>query len=646
MDISPAGPGLQQDFGQSIRGLQYTEFSVLFDGLQLAPSPGNLSPQPAVYLMEHDLGSITVNRGPGLASDIGSATFGGFISIATKPLSSTGYIEPYGTFGSFGTKLYGVEGQTGDIAQLNGAQVDLDLTREEARGADTGLQTERRNLFFKYAQPIGQNTVVTTFVNPDNDDTNTPYGTSLQSIDKYGPNYSLNNDPTSQDFAGYNRDNYTSDLEYLRVNSDLGDGFGLEGTIYTQGYYHRGTETADPGGNTPNLSNTMIYINGVATHVTDDVQGTADKNDQRDWGALLRFTKDTSIGQARVGVWFDHIDNQTYRTTIDFTRGEFPNTTSANGNAFEYNLFDTLTTVQPYGEFEFHPTRKLSIIAGVKYDAVTRSLQGLDRTSPAAPEDYHAAFNRVLPAFSANYRIRRDLSVYAQAAKGYLTPPLNVFYTTQITTVTPSSTWNFQVGSVFQHSWLDVGADLYYIEYNNYIAHRTINAGNVLYYNAGSAYFEGVEVEETATLGHGFALYASGTLNDSAYDSNNNNLAQTPRRTGALGLIYDKSNLFRSGDDLHGLIIAKNVGPQYGQDTNAIGKVDQYPIKSYNFVNLDGGYQLPVFKHPLTFDVQVFNLFNDQSIIGFAATSAGTPSIPLYWIDAGRRIFFSVSAKI
>ena len=645
MDVSPAGPGLQQDFAQSIRGLQYTEFSVLIDGLQLQPSPGNLSPQPAVYFMEHDLGSVTVNRGPGLASDIGSATFGGFVSIKSAPLSADAYVEPYGTFGSFGTKLFGVELSSGDIAQLNGARVDLDLSREEARGADTGLETERRNLYFKYQQPIGRSTLVTTYVNLDNDDTDTPYGTSLKNIVAYGPNYSLNADPTSQDYAGYNRDNYTSDIEYLRVKSDLGRGYGVEGTIYTQGYYHRGTETADPGGSTPNLIDKTIYINNVATPVTDDVQGTADHNDQRDWGALLRFTKDTSIGQGRVGVWFDHISNDLYRYNVDFTQGTVAYTTKPGATPYTYDLFNTLTTVQPYGEFELHPVKRLSVTLGVKYDAVTRSLQGpLDRTSPPQAEDYHAAFNRVLPAFSANYRIRDDLSVYGQAAKGYLTPPLNVFYTTNVTGINPSSTWNFQAGTVYQRSWLDVGADLYYISYGDYISHRTIGPGNVLYFNAGGAYFQGAEAEATAKLGYGFALYANGSLNDSAYETNGQNLAQTPRRTGALGLIYDKGSLFRQGDDVHGMIIAKNVGPQYGQDNYKVGSYDEYPVKSYNFVNLDGGYILPVLRHRLTFDVQVYNLFNDESITQFAGSAVSGEA--LYWTQAGRSIFFSVSARI
>ena len=645
MDISPAGPGLQQDFGQSIRGLQYTEFSVLFDGLQVQPSPGNLSPQPAVYFFARDLGSVTVNRGPGMVSDIGSATFGGFIAMTSQPTSTTPYAEAYTTFGSFGTKLFGAEAQSGTITQLGGARIAVDLTREEALGADTGLQTERRNLYLKYDQPIGESTLLTGFVNLDNDETNTPYGTSLKNILRFGPNYSLNGNPLSQSFAGANRDEYTTDFDYLRVRSDLGAGFKVEGTIYTQGYYHRGTQSLDPGGSSADLINRTVYINGVATRVADDLQGTADHNDQRDWGALLKVSKDTTIGQGRVGVWFDHIDNDTYRYMVDFTRGTVPYATTASGTPYQYNLFDTLTTVQPYGEFEFKPTRNLSVTAGVKYDAVTRSLEApLDRTSPPMPEDDHAAFNRVLPAFSANERILPSLSVYAQAAKGYLTPPLNVFYSSNITAVTPSSTWNFQVGSVFQRNWLDLGADLYYIDYSNYISHRTIAGSDVLYFNAGSAYFQGVEVEGTAKLGGGFAFYANGSLNDSAYDQSGNNLAQTPRRTGLIGLLYDRAGIFRDRDELHGLIAAKNVGPQWGVDNYRAGTSDQYPIKSYNIVNLSLGYDLPIRRHLLTFNVQIYNLTNDQSITGYATNAVSGE--PLFWTQAGRSVFFSTSVRL
>lgn len=49
IDIAPVGPGLQQDFGQSIRGLQYTQFSVLYDGIPIPGFPFNFAPQPAWF---------------------------------------------------------------------------------------------------------------------------------------------------------------------------------------------------------------------------------------------------------------------------------------------------------------------------------------------------------------------------------------------------------------------------------------------------------------------------------------------------------------------------------------------------------------------------------------------------------------------
>ena len=191
-DISPAGPGLQQDFGQSIRGLQYTQFTVDWDGIPVPGFPFNLAPQPGAYFLARDFASVTVNRGPGQASAIGQATFGGYTELQSQDPLQTAQVEPYGTFGSFGTKFYGVEANTGTIAQTGGTRVLLDLTREEATGADTGISTERRNLFFKLEQPIGDNTVVTYAMNADNDVTKTPYGATLQSISLYGRNFNFN----------------------------------------------------------------------------------------------------------------------------------------------------------------------------------------------------------------------------------------------------------------------------------------------------------------------------------------------------------------------------------------------------------------------------------------------------------------------
>ena len=46
------------------------------------------------------------------------------------------------------------------------------------------------------------------------------------------------------------------------------------------------------------------------------------------------------------------------------------------------------------------------------------------------------------------------------------------------------------------------------------------------------------------------------------------------------------------------------------------------------------------------FGVQVANLLNDRSLIAYNGLSAGTPALPLYFVNASRSIFFSLSAAL
>jgi len=123
-------------------------------------------------------------------------------------------------------------------------------------------------------------------------------------------------------------------------------------------------------------------------------------------------------------------------------------------------------------------------------------------------------------------------------------------------------------------------------------------------------------------------------------------LAQTPRRTAALGLIYDRGGVFREGDNLYGSIITKVIGPQYGLDTAAVGQPDTIPIKTYNQVDLAAGYTFPYNGRKLLFKVNLYNLTDDRSILGYAGATIGPPSEPLFFTNSGRSIFFSLAAKI
>ncbi len=646
MDVDPVGVGLQQNFGQSIRGFQYTQIDNDFDGIEIPNSPSNYSPQTAAYFLPHDIGSIIVDRGPGTASTIGLATFGGTISVNSRTPSSTIAINPYGTFGSFGTKLFGIDLETGAQPGLAGGRGYIDLSREEARGSLTDTSTERRNGFIRWDQPIGANTLVTVVEVVNNSNNKTPYGTPLSSMALYGYNYALNSNPDSGAFAGYNRDNYTTDLGYVRIQHDFGDGLVLDNRTYTSGFYHRGTEAADPTGLSPNLSGDVL-IGGKPVNVTGDVPGLGVHNDYRAFGDITRLSYQTPYGKLQAGFWVERDGNSVYRTHIDLSRDGEVYQTKASSSPYSYEFSDTFLAVQPYIEDVWKPMPGLTIIPGIKYSSFTRSLDATVNRTTGLPADFNATYNKPLPALSVNYQLRHDLSVYAQVARGFLAPALNIFYTTALSSVLPETTTNYQVGTVLSRAWLNANADLYYITLDNFISSETVG-DTTLFRNNGGAVYKGAEIEATARLGRGFSLYVNGSLNDSSYDSNSNNLEQTPRRTAAAGLIYDKTSLLRDTDELYGLLIAKNVGPQYGLDTNTVGEPDQYPIKSYNTVDASLGYVLPIMKkRRLRLDVQVNNLFNDHSIIFFNGTSASTSgSLPLYFVNASRSIFFSASVTL
>ena len=57
-------------------------------------------------------------------------------------------------------------------------------------------------------------------------------------------------------------------------------------------------------------------------------------------------------------------------------------------------------------------------------------------------------------------------------------------------------------------------------------------------------------------------------------------------------------------------------------------------------------YLLPLPTHrQLDLGVQITNLFNNLSLIGYAGAAAGN-NAPLYWVNAGRGVFFSVSTRL
>ena len=426
MNIQPAGPVSQQNYGESIRGFQYGQFNTTFDGLVLPGLPTNFAPESSTYFTNHDLGSIVVDRGPGTASTIGYATFGGTLALLSKEPADKFQAEAYTTFGSFNEELGGFEVDSGAQPALGGGRGLVDFSRLDTQAYITGVTTTRDNVFGKWEQPLGENTLI-TFVGMYNDSYgHTAYGSTLAQLTALGPDYGLNNNPHSQAFYGWNSDDYDTDFEYVRIASNLGDGWSLEETPYTVSYFRHGTEGTDPNGTTPNL--TSAYFNGIKLKLDDDVPGVTKHNDFRDWGSTTKIVKTTPWGELRAGVWFDYLTNGVYRYRIDFDRNDAVYTTKATASQYSQQYHNRLVTAQPYIEFAWKPLPGLTITPGIKYTSVTRELD-VGVLSTTTSGETNQTWNKAQPSVEAHYDITKHWSAYFQAAVGFLAPPLSTLET-------------------------------------------------------------------------------------------------------------------------------------------------------------------------------------------------------------------------
>jgi iron complex outermembrane receptor protein len=517
--------------------------------------------------------------------------------------------------------------------ELNGARGYLDLQALNSDGYLSGTSTVRRNAFTKIEVPVGDNTLI-TFVGMVNTSFNhTPIGATLNQISQNGASYGLSDDPRSQAFKGYNIDHYSADFEYLQVKSDLDQGWGIQLTPYTASYYHRGTVGLDPNGTTPNLTGTF-FVNGTATNLSSAVPGRSVHSDFRDWGNVLRVTKDTEYGQARAGFWFDDNFAGAYRTNILLSQGDVAYTKIAGGTPSDYNYHTTLRTYQPYFEFALQPLAGLVVTPGLKFTSTTRNLEAALNQSTKVPANFSKTYSALQPAIDARYTFATGLVGYAQLAKGFLAPPLGVLQTTQPQNLSPQQTWNYQVGGTWQTNRFTVSGDLYYIDFSNRIASQTI-AGTTFYFNGGGAIYQGIEVEGTAQIVPGLSLYANATVNDTHYKHSTTTLANAPNRTAALGPIVDL-------DAFSATLLGKYIGKQYGIDQ----PTNLYLVKSYMTADFAMNYTLGILNgRKVALRLNVNNLFDNHSIIGLNQL-AGDGKTGLYWTDPGRSVFFTLSSSL
>jgi iron complex outermembrane receptor protein len=646
----PSGPGLVESKHVQLRGFQDGQYNVTFDGVPYGDS-NDFTHHTTTFFMANDVGETIVDRGPGTASTVGNATFGGTVAIVSKDPLPNRTITAYGTYGSYATYVGGAEGDTGSFAGGTTAFVDGEYAGSNTY--DQNANIARSNVFAKLVKPLGSNFVLTAVAMYNSTYQQYAEGGTLAQIAEYGPTFGLSDNPLSQNYKYYQTDHYKTDFEYLDLRGTVGDGWTIDSKLYTYAYYHHSLNGIDPldcgdgesacvALNTTDLSKKNLAGATATTNASGlVVPGQFKFNTYRSVGTISRAEKDFEVGNidgdVKFGAWYDHQVNT--RALIDENLVTGISVLPAPGSTepIERLMHDTLDTFQPYGQLDLKPISGLTISPGVKWDYFKRGINAPVNQKTLVPLGYETDYTKLVPSVTANYAITPQTAVYVQYAQGFLAPNLNVLYSTNPaeSNLKPETTDNYQAGVVYQSAAFAGDADVYYIPFGNLARSRKVN-GVTIFFNGGGATYEGIEGEGTYVLGGGWNIYANGSVNSAKYNGSKgkNWVAETPQATAALGLIYDDGHW-------NGSVTDKWTGGKFGQDTP-----DTYWFDPYNIVNASAGVDIqrapgiPAMKVSLELD----NLTGQTQIYDFSQTTGNGTEV-VYTLP-GRSVFLNLRVPI
>jgi len=628
------------------RGFQDGDFNITWDGIPFNDS-NNPTHHSWVFFPGLWVGSVDFDRSPGTASTIGQATYGGSINLLSPKMPTEQSIQPQISYGSFNTLLIDGQYNTGLLGPHKNIAVSLDVHRMTSDGFQTFNDIKRNAGEIKVLYNPSENTSITGYSGVIRLFSNAPNVSPYRAqINAYGWNYMMeNNDPTSAFFQAYNTNTVPTDFEYVAVHSLLKHGWLVNVTPYTYSYYNAQYYPNDPSGDTTGLATGANGSSGWITEArcsiaVNDANGkvppcAVDKlNSYRKYGETSTISQTSKYGVFRTGLWYEWATSTRYQIPSDpitHTDATVPN--------FHENYWTN--SYNPYVEYEWHATKKLTITAGDKYAYYTLDFkQYADNGKVVGTLPGNApfitssgGFGSNLPSASANYRLTSYWSVYGQFSKGDEIPPTSVFDVAgggqEVSQLPkPQLTSAYQGGTVVKLSRLTFDADYYVVKFqNSYIPLAVANPSNPAYdlneyYLGPDSLTQGFEAEANASLPHGFNLYANGTVGKATYRGtgvpSGLNVTDTPSYTQALGLTYQSR-----GMDLG--IIEKRVGDYYDDNGSYHNQVYVAPYNNVNlFLNYTFRKQDSIFdQSKISFSIN--NLFNSENITDVFPSNSPTP---------------------
>ena len=666
------GVGLSESKVQ-IRGFQDGEYNVTYDSIPFADT-NNPTHHSTAFFPSNTIESVIVNRGPGNASQLGQATYGGNLNIYSRAVTDKMGAQFDASYGSFNTYLLRGELQSGKVASLGDTQFLLAGQYLKSDGALTFEPIESKNIFFKAVVPIGASntlTVLSTYNRNYYYQSDTGTGTCgntlgttttliteitgqncsvTSTIGIYGQDYGLVGDPAvltvtpaagavaarvanpyAQSYYTFQRTDKTTDFSIIRLQSDLGSGFTLDNRVYMYAYTNNTSSGNDATGRT---ANTVTLVSGGAATAGIPIYDKGNK--YRVGGYIGQLNYEFDKGRIRVGGWYETAATDRRLINFDGITGQ-PNyreaaITNADGTTQPRNVryiqHSNWRQFQIFGEVEYEVLPGLLVTPGLKYVSFKRGITAPVNQTSRTPINTSATFKKTLPFLTANYTIANNWSAYFQYAKGMYVPDLSSFYaptgtTTQQGTLAtalgrlePQTSTNYQLGTVYHGSRLTLDFDIYKIEVNNKIAANPDPAFTGTLINIGTVKYKGVEGDATYTLPFGLTGFINASLSDAHSQTTGAQISRAAEVTGAAGLLYQHKGISAA-------VTHKVTGATFANEYNGLPGRRLYRIAPYAISDASVSYDFGRFR----IGVQVSNIFDNRSVASIGTSANGIGAV-------------------
>ena len=646
---SANGAGLSESKAQ-IRGFQDGEYNITYDGVPFGDT-NDPTHHSNTFFPSNTIETLIVDRGPGNASQLGQATFGGNMNLFSRATREDAGVELKGTYGSFNTYLLRGLVQSGAINALGGTEVVLSGQHVASDGARTFSPFRSNNVFGKAVIPIGPDARLTllatynenTFNQPDND------GATQSQIAQYGQYFSLNDDPSSQSYFGYNHTHKTTDFELAKFEATLAPGSIFENRAYTYSY-----DNETLSGNDVTLFATATAAQIAAANVVTltpgakavaGVPGYTKTNKYRMFGDIAKTRIDFGFGAITAGAWIEWSNTYRQQRDVDLVSGApnyiekavaDPVTKAATPQNIKFDQNSHTNHTEEFVELELRPIEGLKITPGFKHVDFNRRIDAQYNQTTRYAQRLSDTYTANLPFATINYAVTPQVAVYGQFARGFLAPPLSVLYVANpsLSTVAPERSTNYQAGAVYHGRSLSLDLDVYKIDFSNKFTSivSAVPGEGTVFFNQGAVQYKGVEGQVTYAFPMGLAVFANGSRNYAKTDNPGTiqqQVAKAPEWTAAGGLLYKHGPIRFS-------LIDKWVGKQFfvaPTGSLVAGNAydnPTYQSRGYNTAILSARYDIG----PVRIGAEVNNLFDSRRVTSISAGK--TAPFDQYFYQVGR----------